>query len=95
MTANWGACLDACFVDGAEAVDLRRHRIRRALLALRRAGYRTQPPPEVEAHLWLPALDVADAEDGSRRERPIWVPRKETEDWHIARFGHPERPWVR
>lgn len=34
MGANWDACFDACFGDCAEVVDLRHHRICRALLGV-------------------------------------------------------------
>jgi hypothetical protein len=75
-----------------DVVDLRRHRIRRAGEALRRAGRRTTPPPDAEADRWVLVFDVSNTEDGLPSSTPTWLPRKPCEDWQRARFGPCEPP---
>lgn len=84
--AGIGDGTDARPAAGAVA-ELRPHRIRRVALALRRAGCRTEPPLPAEAHRWVFAVQVEDAEDGTPRSRPVWLPREEAEAWQRARFG--------
>ena len=75
-----------------DVVDLRQHRIRYAREAVRRAGYRAIPPPDAEADLWTLVFEVGETEDGHSCHRPLWFPRKQSEDWQRARFGPCEPP---
>lgn len=75
-----------------DPVDLRRHRIRRATEALHRAGRRTVPPPQTEADDWVLVFEVGDTEDGLPCSRPLWLPRKQSDDYQRARFGPCEPP---
>ncbi len=70
-----------------DIADLRLHRIRAASAALRRAGYRTTPPPDTEADQWISSIQAGEDEDGHPVHRVIWHPCKEAMDWQHARFG--------
>lgn len=69
-----------------DIADLRLHRIRTAAAASRRAGYRTNPPPDIEADRWVCSVQAGEDEDGRPVHRLIWHPCKEAMDWQHARF---------
>ena len=73
-----------------DVVDLRLYRIQSAAAASRRAGYRTTPPPDVEADQWVCSVQTGEDEDGCSVHRLIWHPLKEAMDWQHARFGPAE-----
>ena len=70
--------------------DLRRYRIQAAAEALRRAGYRTTPPPDDEVDHWVWCVEAGEDEHDCPIHGLIWHPLKEAMAWQHARFGPTE-----